>query len=250
MHDCCGLRYFKLDFLSYGALPAGVHYDNGKTSVEAFRMAMTAMIEEIADDSFILACNAPFWPCLGLAHANRTTNDIFRDWKHVRGNALEQFYRNWQHRKLWINDPDCVLLDKLDIVRLKDNAPVVRPCTLTIDEFEFHKAFIIACGGMVLSGDLLYEISGKNIDVLKKMMNAAGEAAVFDSRKFEIGRFRTKNLVCLFNWDDSEKMLAVPINGRQKITDFWTDVVLGEFSGKIEIRLAPHAGRVLKYDPQ
>ncbi|MCL2879888.1 MAG: alpha-galactosidase, partial [Treponema sp.] len=203
MHDECGLRYFKLDFLAYGALPAGKHYDETKTSVEAFRMGMAAMLEEIAHDSFVLACNAPFWPCLGLAHANRSTNDIFRDWKHVGGNALEQFYRNWQHRKLWINDPDCILLEKLELVRMKNGAPSPRPSLLSDDEFEFHKAFAVASGGMILSGDLLYEISDRNIDTLKKMMSVMGEAAAFDSTLFEIGRFKTKNLICLFNWQDT-----------------------------------------------
>ncbi|MCL2879475.1 MAG: alpha-galactosidase [Treponema sp.] len=250
MHDDCGLRYFKLDFLSYGALPAGRRYDETKTSVEAFRMGMIAMLEEIADDSFVLACNAPFWPCLGLAHANRTTNDIFRDWKHAGGNALEQFYRNWMHQKLWINDPDCVVLEKLDIIRLRDGLPSKRPCTLTDDEFDFHKAFIIACGGMVLSGDLLYEISQQNINILKKMMGAMGEAAVFDSDKFNIGRFKKKNLICLFNWDDSVKTFTVPLNrqGHITVSDFWTEEKLGVFENSIEINMPAHSGKVIRLE--
>ncbi|MCL2833293.1 MAG: alpha-galactosidase [Treponema sp.] len=249
MHDECGLRYFKLDFLSYGALSAGIHYDETKTSVEAFRMGMTAMLEEIANDSFVLACNAPFWPCLGLAHASRTTNDIFRDWKHVRGNALEQFYRNWQHQKLWINDPDCVVLEKLDIIRLKDGLPSKRPCTLTDDEFEFHKAFAVACGGMILSGDLLYEISGQNIDILKKMMEAMGEAALFDSTEFKIGRFKTKNLICLFNWDDIPQKYSVSLNaaGRQTVYDFWTNQTIGVFENIAVVEIPAHCGKVLAY---
>jgi len=95
MYDECGLRYFKLDFLSYGALPAGRRYDESKTAVEAYRMGMQAIWEEVGEDSFVLACNAAFWPTLGLCHANRSTNDIFRSWEKVKGNALEQFYRNW-----------------------------------------------------------------------------------------------------------------------------------------------------------
>jgi alpha-galactosidase len=245
-HDECDLRYFKLDFLSYGALPAGKRYDETKTSIEAYRMGMTAILEEIAEDSFILACNAPFWPTLGLAHGNRTTNDIFRDWKRVGMNALEQFYRNWQHQKLWINDPDCIVLEKLEIIRYRNGVPDPRPCTLTDDEFEFHKAFAIACGGMILSGDLLYEISDKNIEVLKKMINNMGEAAVFDSSKFEIGRFKTKNLICLFNWDDTEKNLCVTIDKPSAVLDFWTGENLGQYDKIIEVKIPSHGGRVLK----
>ena len=249
MYDECGLRYFKLDFLSYGALPAGVRYDETKTSVEAYRMGMKAMLEEVGEDSFVLACNAAFWPTLGLAHGNRSTNDIFRAWKQVRGNALEQFYRNWQHQKIWINDPDVIVLEKLDITRRGTaGSPSLRPSILTDAEFEFHKAFAIACGGMILSGDLLHQISDANIEVLKKMISAMGEAAVFDSTNFEIGRFNTKNLICLFNWQDEPKTLTVPLVNPANIHDFWTGENLGQHTNTLEITLEAHGGKVLKLE--
>lgn len=250
MHGPCGLRYYKLDFLSYGALPAGRHYDESKTSVEAYRMGLKAMIDEVADDSFILACNAPFWPTLGLAHGNRTTNDIFRDWKHVGGNALEQFYRNWQHERLWANDPDCILLEKLDIIRMKNGQPSPRPCTLTDDEFAFHKAFAIATGGMLLSGDLLYELSDENIEALRKMIDARGEAAVFDSDAFEVGRFAQKNLLCLFNWEAAPKQLSVSLDAPCRLVDFWTGEPLGTYTDTLTITMNPHGGRVLKIEQE
>ncbi|MDL2233731.1 alpha-galactosidase [Ruminococcaceae bacterium OttesenSCG-928-L11] len=244
MHDECGLRYFKLDFLSYGALPAGTRYDASMTSVEAYRLGMKAIVEEVGADSFVLACNAPFWPTLGLCHGNRTTNDIFRDWKHVRMNALEQFYRNWQHQRLWINDPDCIVLEKLDIERRNG----IRPSTLTDDEFEFHKAFAIACGGMILSGDLLYELSERNIDALCKMMDSMGESAVFDDTTHQVGRFREKRLLCLFNWEDTSKTLTVPMEGAGQLTNLWTGAPVCAYSGgSFAVELPAHGGMVLTY---
>jgi len=249
MYDECNLRYFKLDFLSYGALPAGRRYDETITSIEAYRMGMKAILEEVGGDSFVLACNAPFWPTLGLCHANRTTNDIFRGWKQVGMNALEQFYRNWQHQRLWISDPDVVVLEKLDIVRTKDGLPSPRPCTLTDAEFEFHKAFAVACGGMILSGDLLYELSDANVEVLKKMKDVMGEAAIFDSDSFEVGRFKTKDILCLFNWNTAPKIITAPIDDRfvRKViaSDFFTGEPVGQFENQINIELPPHGGRVL-----
>ena len=250
-YDECQFRYFKLDFLSYGALPAGKRYDQTKTSVEAYRMGMKAMLEEVGPDSFVLACNAPFWPTLGLAHGNRSTNDIFRAWKQVRGNALEQFYRNWQHQKLWINDPDVVVLERLDITRTgKDGAPSLRPCTLTDPEFEFHKAFAVASGGMILSGDLIGQLSDENIKVLKKMKTFMGEAATFDSDAFEIGRFKTKNLICVFNWDDEGKVVFVPILEKSEVQDFWTNKKMGTHEDEMEIYLPAHGARILHFLPE
>ena len=63
-------------------------------------------------------------------------------------------------------------------------------CDLTDDEIEYHKAYIVASGGVVTSGDKLDDISEKNLDVLRRMMAAAGDAAVYDDDSFEIGSHR------------------------------------------------------------
>ena len=248
MHDEWGIRYFKLDFLSYGALPGGYRYDKTATRVEAFRRGMEAIVEEVGNDSFILGCNAPFWPILGLVHGNRVTNDIFRDWKRVSGNARELFWRNWQNNTLWMNDPDCILLEELDLFAIKDGQAVIKRCSLIEDEFEFHKAFIVASGGMILSGDLLPRLSDKNINVLRKLIPCTGVAARFDDITFTVGRVKLSDteLLCLFNWDDKSQSMEVKLDGKYKIYDFWTDEELGAYDGLINIDLAPHGGKVLK----
>ncbi|MCL2703234.1 MAG: hypothetical protein FWE91_06470 [Defluviitaleaceae bacterium] len=140
------------------------------------------------------------------------------------------------------------MLEKLDIVRVtKDGQPSPRPCTLNNDEFEFHKAFAVACGGMILSGDLLYEINAANIEVLKKLMADTGEAAVFDDDSFEVGRFKLKNLLCLFNWGDVPKTLNVSMDGKHNFTDFFTNEEVGDFINKFSIEIPAHSGRVIKW---
>ncbi|UUZ86079.1 alpha-galactosidase [Paenibacillus sp. P26] len=174
MHDEWGWRYFKLDFLAYGALPGSIRYDKNATRVEAFRRGIQAIVDEVGHDSFILGCNAPFWPILGLVHGNRVTNDAYRDWKHVKGNARELFWRNWQNDRLWYNDPDVIVLESLDFKSKNASGEIVeKKSTLTDVEFEFHKAFAAASGGMILSGDLLTDLSDENIEVLKKLLPQA-----------------------------------------------------------------------------
>lgn len=252
MHDEWGIRYFKLDFLAYGALPGGCRYDKNVTRVEAFRKGIKAIVDEVGNDSFILGCNAPFWPLLGLVHGNRITNDIFRDWKHVSGNAREQFRRNWQNGALWINDPDCVLLEKLDLFGIKNGEAVLKRSTLTDNEFEFHKAFIVASGGMIVSGDLIPRLSEKNISVLKKLISSTGVAAHFDDTTFTIGRIHLSNytLLCIFNWEDSTRDIDSALDGSYKIVDFWTDEELGIHSNNLHIRnMEMHSARVFKCIP-
>ena len=245
-HDEWGIRYFKLDFTSYGALP-GVHHDPHKTRVEAFRAVFEGINEEVGADSYILGCNAPFWAQLGLVDGNRETNDIFRDWARVGGNMEELTGRSWQNGRLWINDPDGVVLEKRDRSEIRGGVYRRGICELTDDEFEYHKAYIVACGGVVTSGDKLDEMSEKNLDVLRRMMAAAGEAAVYDDDSFEVGRIESKGLICVFNHSDDVKSIPVPLKKRVSVSDFWTDAPMGEYEGHVTLfDMPPHSARVLR----
>ena len=266
-HDVCGSRYFKLDFTEYGALPGGVRWDPAMTRVEAYRMAWEELTRDIREDSFILNCNAPFWPALGLSHGNRITNDIKRTWHHFSMNALECFYRNWMHSVLWINDPDGVMLERKSHPHRDENGNIVYLYAndITDAEIEFHKAFIIACGGMVMGGDLLDEMSDENIEVMRKMLSVRGEAARFDyskegGREFKIGRKNINNgkLICVFNWDDEEAEISVPLSrrgdedpactGSYEVSDFWSGEIVGRYDldDKIIVQVPIHGAKVFK----
>lgn len=116
MREKWQVRYFKLDANMWGALPFGERFDKNKTSVEAYRMGMQAILEGAGKDSFLLGCNAPMWPSLGLVHGMRVTNDNARKFNTFARIAKECFARSWQHNRLWINDPDTVLLRNSDRV--------------------------------------------------------------------------------------------------------------------------------------
>jgi alpha-galactosidase len=44
-----------------------------------------------AGDAFILGCNHPLWPSLGLVHGSRSSNDIKRTWARVKGRRGRTF---------------------------------------------------------------------------------------------------------------------------------------------------------------
>jgi alpha-galactosidase len=251
MHDEWGWRYFKLDFLQYGGFP-GIRYDKNATRIEAFRRGIKAIVDEVGHDSFILGCNAPFWPLLGLVHGNRITNDIARDWKHVSGNAKEQFPRNWQNDTLWYNDPDVIVLERVTFKSQTISGEIVEKTSVISDqEFEFHKAVILASGGMIISGDLIPSMSDNNINVLKKLLPPTGKAARFDDNSYTIGRIDLgdRQAICMFNFDDEPKDFEFLLNGSHRLYDFWTDEEIGVYTDKVQVRgLDVHCAKVLYYN--
>lgn len=223
-----------------------------KACIQSFRKLFGAITEEVGGDSYILGCNAPFWPQLGLVHSNRETDDVFRKWETISEIAEQQFWRNWQNGTLWINDPDGVVLEKRDMSSYRRGRYRRRICELSDAEFEFHKAYIIACGGVVTSGDLLTEISERNLDVLRKMMKEVGTAAKFDDTTFTIGRIQKEDhtLICAFNWTEEPRDLVIPLDGMYRIRTLFTEKELGVYEGSYTIQNAlPHEGFVLVLTP-
>ncbi len=71
------VELFKLDANYWGTLQ-GQRFQSGVTGVEAYRMGMQA-IAEGAGDGWLLGCNAPMWPSLGLVDAMRVSDDVERN---------------------------------------------------------------------------------------------------------------------------------------------------------------------------
>ena len=187
-----------------------------------------------AGDGFILGCNHPIWPSLGLIHGSRSSNDIKRSWDRVKSTARENLMRNWQNRVLWWNDPDAVCLTG----------------DLTDDEFQFHATAIVASGGMVLSGDDLTTMPERRLAMLKKMVPPTGVAAVFEDDSLSVGRIAlpaNRTLTCVFNWEDAPRTSAVRFMGTApSVTDFWTGASLATSGGALTLAdMPPHSARLL-----
>jgi alpha-galactosidase len=207
-----GCTYFKLDANFWGAIHGGRFHDPDATRIEAYRRGMQAILRG-AGDSFILGCNHPIWPSLGLIHGSRSSNDIKRSWDRVKTTAQQNLLRNWQNGRLWWNDPDAVVLTG----------------DLTDDEFRFHATAIYATGGMVLSGDDLTVMPEPRLRMLKKLVPPTGVAATFDGDSLDVGTvvLPGRTAICLFNWDDGPilfRPVTLPVLAR--VRDFWTDELL------------------------
>ena len=251
MRNDWGVRYFKLDANMWGALPFGRRYDNRKTCIEAYRLGMEAILEAVGSDGFILGCNAPVWPSIGVVHGMRVTNDNSRCWKSFVQIAKEGFRRNWMHNKLWINDPDTVLLQNNNI-KIMDPAGRAndRYQQISTEEFKVNAAYTMATGGMVLSSDDITSYTTEQVALLKKLLPPVGIAAEFDDESFAVGKTvlsREEILVFLFNLDDFSKKTEIDIGGRFLAFDLFEEKDLGIFEEKICFSDMPaHSAKVLR----
>lgn len=219
-------KYFKLDALYWGAIRGGRFHAPGATRIQAYRLGMQAILRGAGEDSFILGCNHPVWPSLGLIHGSRSSMDVTREWENFRRIAAEGFSRNWQNDRLWFNDPDCVLLTG----KLAEN------------EYGYHAAAVMASGGMVLSGDNLAKISPERMTVLRRLLSVHPAAAEFRDPEMTAGRMRLdgRDVWAVFNGGQAPLPMSLPIPADSALTDFWTgEAVETERLASGEARLTP-----------
>ncbi|MGL6175221.1 MAG: glycoside hydrolase family 36 protein, partial [Cellulosilyticaceae bacterium] len=249
MNQVWGIKYFKLDANMWGAMPFGERYDSSKTYVEAYRMGMKAILEGAGSESYILGCNAPMWPSIGVVHGMRISGDICRDWQSFKVLSEECFYRNWQHNRLWINDPDCIVLDNIDQVLIgPDGKERKSSSQITQGEFDYHRAHILVSGGAVLSGDAVVKLSKEHIQTLRQFLNLPDQAARFDDHTFTVGRQTQgkEQIISIFNRTDDEKVVNVDLKGKYDVMDYWQAIHYGEDMMDLTVTLQPHSAVVLR----
>lgn len=235
--------YFKLDANFWGAIHGGRFHDPTATRVQAYRRGMEA-VRRGARDAFLLGCNHPIWPSLGLIDGSRSSGDIARDWKTVSSCMQETMDRNWQNGRLWWNDPDAVLLTSRSGGPMKGS--------LTEEEFRFHATAAYASGGMILSGDDLTEIPPARLSMLRKLMPPTGVAAIFDDAStLEVGRITTKaaRRIVLFNRGAEARTVTIYLRGSYLLSEIWTGETLGLHHDSISLTVPAHGARILDAMP-
>lgn len=121
-----GYSYLKLDFL-YGAALPGLRHRPDFTRAQALRRALEIIREAAGSDTTLLGCGCPLGPAIGLVDTMRVEQDVAVDWKPRLGiatallrndpsfpatvNTVRNILtRGWMHRRLWLNDPDPLIL--------------------------------------------------------------------------------------------------------------------------------------------
>ena len=233
-----GCTYFKLDANYWGALNRGHFHDPKATRIEAYRRGMEAVLRG-AGDAFILGCNHPLWPSLGLVDGSRSSMDVSRDWRSIRDIGRQNLLRGWQNGRFWWNDPDCALLSSGKVMDItgKDLAATGLP----MNEVLFHATAVHASGGMMLSGDNLPALSSNRVEILKKLIPPTARAADFADETLAVGRTPNAHgeYLYLFNWGDEPVARVVTLSRRMTLTNYWTGESLGECEGEYRVARLP-----------
>jgi alpha-galactosidase len=154
-----GADYFKLDFAYAGACE-GVRHEQ-VTGVQAYRQALRLIRAATGPQSLLVGCGAPILPTAGLVDAMRVGPDIAPGFAPPDGNpskpsqvnaARNVRARAWQHGRLWVNDPDC-LIARPDVERREDWAA-------TVQQF----------GGLRASGDELAQLDDWGLSVTRRLL--------------------------------------------------------------------------------
>jgi len=215
--DDWGFSYLKLDFLYAAALPGERHDD--VTRAEAYRRGLSTIRETVGDDAFVLGCGAPQFPSVGLVDAMRVGPDTAPHWRDPDGLASQPAHENavrnvlnrqFLHRRLWANDPDCQL---------------VRETTaLTDAERRAFAAVVALSGGANVFSDALAEIDASGRDLLERTLPPVETGRVEGLGREEFpDRMRTDRrddgafALAAFNWTDEPR--TIDVNSRGRVAD-------------------------------
>jgi alpha-galactosidase len=150
-----GYSYLKLDF-TYAPSFDGAWHDPTMTPAERVRAGYEAIRRGAGDDAFLLGCGAPLSNVVGLVDGMRIGADVAPAWGNERQDgarasylkmlpatrhaAAATFSRAFMHRRLWCNDPDCVML--------RQDATAMTP-----EQVETWAQVVERSGGMAIVSD-------------------------------------------------------------------------------------------------
>ncbi len=263
-----GFKYIKIDFVFSAITEDAVFYNDEVTRIEAYREALKIMRDAAGDDVFILGCGAPLLESAGLVNGMRISTDTAPQWglltwildpvnvvvPGMRGALLNTITRSWMHKKLWINDPDCLMVRHTNT-------------KLTEDEIQTELSVIGLSGGQVAVSDDLALLPPERMRLVSLVQPVYAEPAyspdMFVRPYPELYMLEGKSkvhgewkVVTVINWQGKKRDMVIDLQtigcSASKIYhvfDFWNEKYLGSFGGGDGAGLpgiSPHGCRLLR----
>jgi len=264
MRERWGIAYFEVEHVSAAAL-RGCHYDPDITRAQAVRLGMKAIRDAVGEDAFLLACAAPIGPCVGLVDGMRVGPNVDPNWYPIWshdlslpsvGNALRNsLARAFMHGRLWLCDPDRVLI-----------RPRGHESELVLNEMRTQISLTALCGGVTIDSDDIAAVRPGRLKYLRQILPPTGIAA----RPVDLFQNETP---CMFvlpvnrkwgcwwiagvvNWDDRTVETTVNLadlglpQGEYHVYHYWRRRYLGITEDVVTVvRHQPHETAVLMLRP-
>jgi alpha-galactosidase len=173
-----GFDYLKLDF-TFAPSADGVYADPTLTPAQRVRAGFESVRAGAGESTFLLGCGVPLANVVGLVDGNRIGQDVAPFWAPEDSDSIVPGYRDiepatrhaclntvtrsWMHRRLWLNDPDCLLL-RTDDTGLAPSAMRTWARTVALS------------GGMALVSDDLRRLGSRERAILDEVV-AIGTAS-------------------------------------------------------------------------
>ena len=232
MREEWGVAYFKLDATFWGMMHGGRFHDPMATRVEAYRRGMQAIRRGAGEDAYILGCNHPIWPSLGLIDGSRSSLDIERNWRSVSRTGRENLLRGWQNGRLWWNDPDTLV-----------------QTGLPENEARFHATLVYATGGAMLAGDDLSRLPKDKVPIVRALSKPTGVAAEFGHLGLTHGAIRLSDgsmLHAFFNWGDAAEARELEVAPREVVRDAWSGARVTPQQGRVALVIGARDAALLR----
>ena len=261
-----GYKYIKIDGLWTGmavkilypqptyrddGLGDAVFHDPSKTNVEAYRDGLKLVREAAGDDVFILGCNIAqnmrtMGGSIGLVDGMRIGPDVGAEWPSLIGGVKPLSHMYFWHKKVWFNDPDCLMLRN----------------PLTVDQTRAWGSVMALSGQMVVVSEWLPDLTPERMEVLKRTIPNHGGVGrpldLFEKTMPQVWQLRAdlggerRDLVGLFNWNEKTPadvavdLASLGLSADEYVGfDFWENQFVGPVSGTLKRNLRPSSCRII-----
>lgn len=256
-----GFRFLKLDFL-YGGAAQGRCYDQRYSPAERLKLGYDLIRDAAGSEVVLLGCGSPLPQAVGRVEAMRVGPDVAPFWfDTVRyyltrdPHAASTFFavrssinRSTMHRRLWLNDPDCLLMRERDIL-LNES-----------ERFSLAHAAVLTGGLFFLSDrlDLISEMGWKRIRKLQEISRSCAGHTVTPvgvmSTPVPEAVYNGAGYLGLFNFREERRPLRLSLDGPlgellrggKRLRDVWSGEQWPVEGAQLELgELERHASRLL-----
>jgi len=265
-----GCKFFKCDFAGGpGDLKGSFYQKDIPKGVRIFREGFSIIRHAIGKGVDIQSCSCPIYGTLGITSSNRIEQDIcgirvgneyFKELKKVARGIASKY---WQHKRLWINDPDNLSVGGYEkFRRFNTKAEYEEAKTKSYEEAKIRLTIACLSGGVLLLGDRFKELEEDRLRLILLCLPIYGEAArpidMFEKEIPEIWDLKVNtnwdnwDVVALFNWNEKSKVIKfnfdeLELNRNKKylVYEFWGKQFLGIKEYGVKLSVEPHTTKLL-----